>query len=293
MPDLIVQMGHCYRTSGATGTKGEQPFATAVADACVRLLHNKQGWRIRPTLADVDDYRAAAFVAVHCDGANSPSARGASVGYQTAEGQAFAHAWKRAYAARGWPSFRPDNYTVALAKYYGVTKAVAHGTRAAMIIECGFLTSPEDRALLLGPGGADRVALAIGDVLGTNHEPTHPQEPDMGTYILHGGTPGSSTLEGTNIYWCQGPFFIGLDGGPRTDAVNAITQRGAAYQWVDAPTVTALDQRSHALYDTGGMASTLGLLLSGQSLITGQLSDMVGLLAQLVGQGQTESESTS
>jgi hypothetical protein len=168
MPTLIVQMGHCYRKTGATGTAGEQQFATAVADACVRLLHGAGGWAVRRILADEGSasYRGDAFVAVHCDGSTSPAARGASVGYRTPEGQALGQAWKRAYAARGWPGFRQDNYTAALSGYYGTGTAVAQGNRRAVIIECGFLTSPDDRALLTGPGGVDRVALAIGDALG-------------------------------------------------------------------------------------------------------------------------------
>lgn len=169
MPTLIIQMGHCYRRSGATGTDGEQTYATLVGDAARRLLNGRGGWMVRLTLADVDDYRADAFAAIHCDGSDFSSARGASAGYQTAEGQAFAHAWKRAYAARGWPTFRPDNYTASLAGYYGVRRAVSAGTRRAFIAECGFLTSPTDRALLTAPGGPERVALAIGDALGIPH----------------------------------------------------------------------------------------------------------------------------
>lgn len=166
MPTLVVQMGHCYRRSGATGTPGEQPYAEAVAAACMRHIHGKGGWVVNTTLADENDYAGSMFVAVHCDGSVNPAARGASVGYQTPEGQAAAQAWKRAYAARGWTGFRPDNYTSSLAGYYGVENAVSAGNRRAFIIECGFLTNPTDKSVLTGPGGPDRVALAIADVLG-------------------------------------------------------------------------------------------------------------------------------
>lgn len=177
MPVLIIQQGHCYRRTGATGTEGEQAYATEVANACIRLLGGVGGWRVNPTLADENDYRGDAFVAVHCDGSTNPAARGASVGYRTPDGQALGQAWKRAYAARGWPGpFRPDNYTDALSGYYGVRNAVSAGTRRAVIIECGFMTSPLDRAALLGPG-VDRVALAIGDALGiTRPAPPAPIE---------------------------------------------------------------------------------------------------------------------
>lgn len=177
MPVLVVQQGHCHRTTGATGTTGEQGYAVAVASACVRLLNGRGGWVVNPTLADENDYRGDAFVAIHCDGSTSPTARGASIGYRTPEGQQFGQAWKRAYHARGWTGgFRQDNYTSALAGYYGTGNAVAAGNRRAVIVECGFRTNPEDRALLDGPGGPERVALAIGDALGI---PVTPSEEEL------------------------------------------------------------------------------------------------------------------
>lgn len=182
MPLLIIQMGHCYRTTGATGTTGEQSFASKVARSCLRLLHGRGGWTTWATLADQDIYDADAFVAIHCDGSTNTAARGASAGYRTREGQRFAQDWKRAYAVRGWSVFRPDNYTAALAGYYGVREAVAAGTRRAMIVECGFLTNPTERAVLTGPGGADRVALAIGDALGIPHD--HLEETPVKNLIL-------------------------------------------------------------------------------------------------------------
>ncbi len=177
MPVLVVQKGHCYRKTGATGTTGEQAYATAVAGACVRLLHGRGGWSVRSILADDDlvDYRGDAFVAIHCDGSIHPTARGASIGYRSRAGQLFGQAWKRAYAARGWTGgFRPDNYTAALQGYYGTGNAIAAGNTRAFIAECGFRTNSDDRALLDGDGGPERVALAIGDALGIT-----PVEDDM------------------------------------------------------------------------------------------------------------------
>ncbi len=273
MPTLIVQKGHCYRKTGATGTAGEQSYATSVADACVRLLDGRGGWRVRPTLADVDDYRADAFVAVHCDGSSAESARGASAGYQTPEGQAFGQAWKRAYAAAGWPVFRPDNYTTALANHYGVRNAVRAGTRHAIIIECGFMTNAQDRALMLGPFGPERVASAIGDALGIPHdlnsEPK--QEDDMPLYLLQGGTSGPPSFTGVNVYLLAGPYLVGLDGDERTDALSAINDRGAAFQWVTRTTIDHLDARSHALFDKGPVVDAVKALASGQ-VILGQLT---------------------
>jgi hypothetical protein len=125
---------------------------------------------VRKILADGRNYHGDAFVAIHCDGSDKPSAHGASVGYVTPEGQALGHAWKRAYAARGWSGgFRVDNYTKELAGYYGNHEATDVGNRRAFCAECGFRTNARDRALLDGPGGPERVALAIGDALGIPH----------------------------------------------------------------------------------------------------------------------------
>jgi hypothetical protein len=184
MPVLVIQQGHCYRASGATGTTGEQQYATRVGNACMRLLNGKGGWTVRLILADApaNQYRGDAFFAIHCDGSTSSSARGASVGYRNAAGQQLGQAWKRAYEARGWDGFRPDNYTAALSGYYGTGTAVAQGNSRAVILECGFRTNPQDLAALDGPGGVDRVALAIGDALGIPTDapqPTAVKDEDM------------------------------------------------------------------------------------------------------------------
>lgn len=171
---LVVQLGHCYRTRGATGTQGEQEFATRVGNACLALIHGRSGWMVRTVLADdhdPDHLYGDAFVAIHADGSTNPNARGASIGYRNNAGRAFGQAWKRCYQNRGWTGgFRPDNYTGALADYYGVREAVEAGTAAAFIVEAGFLTNPGDRAILTAADGAVRVAAAIRDALGIRED---------------------------------------------------------------------------------------------------------------------------
>jgi hypothetical protein len=196
MPVLVVQKGHCYRTTGATGTNGEQQYATSVANACVNLLHGRNGWTVRAILADAASsaYDGDAFVAIHCDGSTSASARGASIGYRNAAGQSFGQAWKRAYAARGWTGgFRPDNYTEALHFYYGTGTAISMGNPRAFIAECGFLTNAQDRALLTGPGGPTRVALAIGDALGIRPEGNEDMTPEESRLLTHADRVGVET----------------------------------------------------------------------------------------------------
>jgi len=162
---VVVQRGHVPRTSGATGAPGEQAFARAAAD---RVKAHVVGHQVRIIDADEPDdrYRGDWFVSLHYDSSASPSARGASVGYQTPEGRQFATAWKQHYQAAGWSGgFRGDNYTSALAAYYGVRRAVSVGNRAAFIAEAGFHSSPADAALLAAPGGPDRVGRAVAAAL--------------------------------------------------------------------------------------------------------------------------------
>lgn len=185
---VVIQSGHYPRKSGATGTGGvdgdptEQEFTIAAAHACARHLA-AAGHKARVIWADVPDseYRGDAFVAIHCDGSTSSTARGASVGYRTSEGQQFAATWKRCYQAAGWSGgWRPDNYTAALAGYYGTRRAVDQGNRVAFIAESGFLTNPQDEALLSLPAGPERFAraltAAVVDLFG-GRAPT--QEDDM------------------------------------------------------------------------------------------------------------------
>lgn len=167
---IVIQRGHVPRTSGATGAPGEQKFAIETADRCKARIVGL-GHSVRVIDADVPDsyYRGDAFFAIHYDSSRSPGACGASVGYQTAEGGRVGRLWKAHYARNGWTSgFRPDNYTAALAGYYGVRRAVAQGNEHAIITEAGFHSNTpdpdpqlEDSQLLASPHGPDRVAIAI------------------------------------------------------------------------------------------------------------------------------------
>lgn len=190
---LVVQRGHVPRTTGATGAPGEQQFAIATADR-VKIRVNAIGHTVRIINADVPDssYKGDAFVALHYDSSSSPSAHGASVGYQSPEGKQFATLWKAHYVRNGWTrGFRGDNYTAALAGYYGVRRAVSVGNRRAFISEAGFHSNPEDAALLKAPAGPDRVAIAIAaavvDIFGakcpappTANIPPYPGERQLG-----------------------------------------------------------------------------------------------------------------
>lgn len=178
MPVLVVEKGHCYRSTGTTGTTGEQDYATVTANAITAAINGVNGWQVKQKLADSGSYAGNAFVALHCDGSTNSSARGSSVGFQSNEGSVFGLDFMTHYAALGWTGgFRPPNYTEGLAEYYGVRNAIHANNRRAIIVECGFMTNPQDKALMTGPGGPERVAHAIALSLGINVTP--PQEEDM------------------------------------------------------------------------------------------------------------------
>jgi hypothetical protein len=184
---VVVQRGHVPRTTGATGTGGldgnptEQMFAIAAAEATSRRLAIVPGLAVRVVDADVPDasYAGDAFVAIHCDGNLSPTAHGASLGWQSPEGKAFGDLWKRAYTDAGWTrGWRADNNTPGLGGYYGVRIAIERGNRVAICCECGFLTNREDEALLSPPSGAERFAIAVESALRAYFGITTPTEED-------------------------------------------------------------------------------------------------------------------
>lgn len=150
--DVVIQLGHCFRKRGATGTSGmwqgrrrtEQEFVEKVGRRMASIL-NAAGIDTRVTLADETVPSSLVFVALHQDGSESRTARGASVGYPSVgDGGRLGQIWKALYQLAGWPSgFRPDNYTAALRGYYGFRRSNA---TARLLIEHGFATNPDDQA---------------------------------------------------------------------------------------------------------------------------------------------------
>lgn len=201
---VVIQRGHVPRTTGATGAPGEQQFAIEASERC-RARVSALGHTVRLINADEPNQRYAGdmFFALHYDSSRNPGVRGASVGYQTAEGRRMAQYWKDHYARNGWTGgFRGDNYTEALAEYYGVRRAVAQGNKRAVILEAGFHSNApdpdpelEDSQLLRSPTGPDRVAIAVAATVVDMIGGTCP--PDTGP----DGYPGQAELgdEGNHV----------------------------------------------------------------------------------------------
>lgn len=146
MRDVVIHMGHCFRTRGATGTSGhrgtEQQFVSQVA---ARMADQLSPFGVNAVTALADDPlpRAKIFVALHQDGSVNPQAQGASVGYPvTTPNYQFAQLWKANYTLKGWPNgFRPDNYTRGLRNYYGFRRINAD---VKVLMEHGFATNRAD-----------------------------------------------------------------------------------------------------------------------------------------------------
>lgn len=224
--DVVVQMGHVARTTGKTGTAGEQDFARAAAAHTAGRLA-ADGRVVQVIGADDPIPRSEVFVAIHCDGSENQAARGASVGFRNENGRRAAHAWKAAYQRLGWQSFRADNYTAGLRDYYGTRKAKDAGTPFAFILEAGFLTNPNDRALLANQAGhircAEAIRQAVNSVLGGGSalvnvpSPTTNREDLEMVIIQHDGPGGGIAL-------LSGGKFTML---PTSQLVGKLTALGA------------------------------------------------------------------
>lgn len=105
--------------------------------------------------AIANDAAAHRFVSIHCNGAESPAAHGVEVfSYPgSAGGRLLAEAIQQELAAAAYTADR------------GVKEADFAALRltdmAAVLVECGFLTSKSDRAVLASPSGQEMIAAAI------------------------------------------------------------------------------------------------------------------------------------
>lgn len=182
MTVVVLQTGHWPRTTGATGAPGEQQYARAVNLRAAQLLARLDGCEVRIIGADepADRYRGDLFIATHYDG-GAPAARGPSVGYRSSQGGRLATAWKDAYrrlAGGNVAPFRQDNYTLALAGYYGHRIASSVGNPVACITEGGFGTHAVEGPWLRSSAGIEANAQAIYEavriVAGLHPRPTRP-----------------------------------------------------------------------------------------------------------------------
>lgn len=193
MARIVVQMGHVARTTGATGTVREQEFARAIAPRIQLRLANL-GHVCHVIGADAPVPASDVFLALHLDGSTNSARHGASVGWPNDAGRVYGRAWKAAHQLAGYRwGFLPDNYTAALAGYYGFRRAQA---RFELLAEHGHATNMEEREWLFAnlDALADAHVVAIGAIVGhprpggsltitTINHVDHVEAPEGGVWI--------------------------------------------------------------------------------------------------------------
>lgn len=190
---IVVQMGHVPRTTGATGTWREQEL-TRLLGKKLRALLVDAGHKVHLMGADdaVPVSRGDVFVALHGDSGNATFAgpgrstrRGASVGFPAGDSGRMGRAWKKAYAAEGWPGgFLADNNTPAMREYY--MWARTGGFNHRYLAEQATLTNSKDEAWIFAHIHEAAVAhvKAIRKVLGGSGVGAAPAN---GTYTVKAG----------------------------------------------------------------------------------------------------------
>lgn len=118
---VVIQAGHEGRISGNTGAESkhhrEEEWNIIVADEVAKKL---RAWDIdvKRMPARVKFTRAKIAVSIHFDGANTPCASGASIGYPSKDSYDFAQRWKQLYAGYFPYKWHEDNFTENLSDYY-------------------------------------------------------------------------------------------------------------------------------------------------------------------------------
>jgi archaellum component FlaC len=188
---ITIQRGHAGRTTGSTGTIGEQAFTETLGPMIASRLRAR-GWTVSVVDADPPGRRypdTDLFLALHADGNTNPTVGKASAHYprrSNAFGVAamWAAAWRTAHSARGYDfGFRGDNYVGDRVgeRFYAwrqdrVDAGQATPAPICLLAEHYFATNPTERAW----ADANRTAMADAhvDAIGAvfNH-PTVPAPP--------------------------------------------------------------------------------------------------------------------
>jgi len=119
--DVVIQAGHEGRVTGNTGAAcklyREEEWNILVADEVAKQL---KAWKIevKRMPAHVKFTRAKIAVSIHFDGATTPCASGASIGYPSDDSYDFAQRWKSLYAHYFPYKWHKDNFTNNLKNYY-------------------------------------------------------------------------------------------------------------------------------------------------------------------------------
>jgi N-acetylmuramoyl-L-alanine amidase len=138
--DVVIQAGHEGRTTGNTGAEfklyREEAWNILVADEIARQL---KAWDIDVLRvpAKLSFTRAKIALSIHFDGASTPCASGASIGYPNEKSKRFASRWKKLYSTYFPFKWHQDNFTPNLRNYYGYQWIIAE---KFLLLELGEIT---------------------------------------------------------------------------------------------------------------------------------------------------------
>ncbi len=101
------------------------------------------------------------FISIHCNAAANPAAFGVETYHYTGSvaGKKFADAIQQTLTA--------DGYTVDRGVKEANFAVLRLTDMPAVLVECGFITSAVDRAILIDPNGQERIAVAIVSAIKT------------------------------------------------------------------------------------------------------------------------------
>jgi len=161
---ILVQAGHNPpREPGfesGTGTTREIEFTKLVADRLIKMLDDDTRFDGIYSPGDIPNgIKCEGAVFIHGDGSASQSASGFSLGFPAgAPNKKLASLIADEYVKLpGHPPHHTDNYTGGLRGYYGYSRVSTFGPE--VLVECGFLTNPGERAWMFANVG--NIAAAI------------------------------------------------------------------------------------------------------------------------------------
>ncbi len=179
---IVIDAGHGGRDGGATGTNGalEKDLNLSVARTLADLFisfgypvvetrtedvmlgngekHHLKQADLTARLAVTKKYESCLFISIHMNTFPTPDCRGLQVWYS--QGHADSAAWATAVQGGVRNMLQPWNNRKVKAATSSIY-LLRHATCPAILVECGFLSSPEECERLSDPLYQKQLALAV------------------------------------------------------------------------------------------------------------------------------------
>jgi len=223
---IALQIGHAYRTKGATGTYREQEGNSgivhllaemlSIAGHQVEILHADPPGRVYP--------EADCFIAFHFDGSLDPRATSASAFYPSWWGSErvfdrqlttqFIDQWKVNHQNHaGYPNgFRQNNYVGWVGESFYAWRpdrvlgglGVKPGTKVVVLVEQMFATNPVDDLWFWGNDAmasvAEAHAITINEIFGGEMAPLPPIREEDPVRFIYSTNPESGENTGQFLF---------------------------------------------------------------------------------------------